>query len=197
MRLLQSPISITDTQTLIRSLQCAAQRHAAARSVNTRPDSSGSIPVTSFFVGTVVYCRYCRYCWYVTLWCLFWNLGFESDSLLIWFPVLNFVILPLCFVCIASSFNFFQSGETKFSFFLLFWGFVPSAVNVVVYLGHFSLSERVKVSSSVLEWILCTVYWSSRSLWRCPSFLGLVSLQTHTYLSKDLGLTPKQLLLSL
>ncbi len=123
MRLLQSPISITDTHTLIRSLQCAAQWHAAARSVNTRPDSSGSIPVTLFFVGTVVYCRYC---WYVKLWCLFWSPGFKSDTFLIWFPVLNFVILPfLCFVCIASSFNFFQSGETKFSFFLLFWGFVP------------------------------------------------------------------------
>ncbi len=195
MRLLQSPISITDTHTLIRSLQCAAQWHAAARSVNTRPDSSGSIPVTLFFVGTVVYCRYC---WYVKLWCLFWSPGFKSDTFLIWFPVLNFVILPfLCFVCIASSFNFFSLEKPNLVSSSCSEVLCPCAVNVVVYLGHFSLSERVKVSSSVLEWILCTVYWSSRSLWRCPSFLGLVSLQTHTYLSKDLGLTPKQLLLSL
>lgn len=38
----------------MRTLQCAAQHHAAASSVNTNPDSSGSIPVTWFFVETVV-----------------------------------------------------------------------------------------------------------------------------------------------
>ncbi len=188
MRLLQSAINITDTHTLIRSLQCAAQQHATARSVNTGPDSSGSIPVTSFFVGTVVYC------WYVKLWCLFWNPGFESDSLLIWFPVLNFVILPfLCFVCIASSF-FFQSGETKFSFFLLFWGFCGQRCRCSCVLRTFSLRSVIPVFWSESPALFIGAVAVSGAV---PVSSALVSLPTHTYLSKDLGLAPKQSFISL